>query len=116
MSCIVYQTNKKTGVKYAYTSESYWDKEKQQPRSRRKYLGRVDPETGQIITGRSPKNNAEPDPSVSEEEVKKLKDTIKQQEATITSLREDISVLHEKYKNATVALSRIHSLSEITED
>ena len=48
MSCIVYQTNKKTGIKYAYSSESYWDKEKQQPRSRRKYLGRVDPEAGGI--------------------------------------------------------------------
>ena len=28
MSCIVYQTNKKTGVTYAYESVSYWDKEK----------------------------------------------------------------------------------------
>ena len=46
MSCIVYQTDKKTGVKYAYESVSYWDKEKQQPRSKRKYIGRVDPNTG----------------------------------------------------------------------
>ena len=36
---------------YAYSSESYWDKEKQSPRSRRTYLGRVDPETGEIIKG-----------------------------------------------------------------
>ena len=49
MSCIVYQTDKRTGIKYAYSSESYWDKEKQQPRSRRKYIGKVDPETGEII-------------------------------------------------------------------
>lgn len=55
MSCIVYQTDKKTGVKYAYESESYWDSEKQQPRSRRKYLGKVDPETGEIITKRAGK-------------------------------------------------------------
>lgn len=50
MSCIVYQIDKKTGTKYAYESESYWDPEKQQPRSRRKYLGKVDPETGEIMT------------------------------------------------------------------
>ena len=31
MSCIVYQTDKKTGVKYAYESISYWDKDKKQP-------------------------------------------------------------------------------------
>ena len=49
MSAIVYQKNKKTGVVYAYESESYWDKEKKQPRSRRRYLGKLDPETGTII-------------------------------------------------------------------
>ena len=49
MSAIVYQKNKKTGAVYAYESESYWDKEKKQPRSRRRYLGKLDPETGTII-------------------------------------------------------------------
>lgn len=49
MPSIVYQTDKKTGIKYAYESTSYWDKEKKQPRSKRKYLGKVDPETGEII-------------------------------------------------------------------
>ena len=51
MPTIVYQTNQKTGVKYAYLSTSYWDKDKKAPRSTRKYLGRVDPETGDIIKG-----------------------------------------------------------------
>ena len=49
MASIVYQIDKKTGIKYAYESISYWDKEKKQPRSKRKYLGKVDPETGEII-------------------------------------------------------------------
>jgi len=34
---------------YAYEAESYYNKEKKQPRQRRKYLGRVDPLTGKII-------------------------------------------------------------------
>lgn len=59
MSCIVYQIDKKTGTKYAYESESYWDSAKQQPRSRRKYLGKVDPLTGDIIQGRKKKTSAE---------------------------------------------------------
>lgn len=58
MSCIVYQIDKKTGTKYAYESESYWDSAKQQPRSRRKYLGKVDPATGAIIPGRKKRSSA----------------------------------------------------------
>ena len=46
---IVKSRNKKTGILYAYESESYWDKEKQQPRSRRKLIGKVDEVTGEII-------------------------------------------------------------------
>ena len=49
MAAIVYQTNKKTGVTYAYESISYWDKEKRQSRAKRKCIGRVDPETQKII-------------------------------------------------------------------
>ncbi len=49
MAAIVYQTNKKTGVTYAYESISYWDKEKQQSRAKRKCIGRVDPETNKIV-------------------------------------------------------------------
>ena len=44
--------NKKTGIKYAYSNEAYWDKEKQQSRARRKLLGRVDPVTGEIVPTR----------------------------------------------------------------
>ena len=52
MAAIVYQTNKKTGVTYAYESVSYWDKEKQQSRARRKCIGKVDPQTGEIVPTR----------------------------------------------------------------
>ena len=49
MASTVYQTNKKTGVVYAYHSESYRDPITKQPKVRRTYLGRVDPETHLII-------------------------------------------------------------------
>lgn len=55
MAAIVYQTNKKTGVTYAYESISYWDKDKQQSRAKRKCIGRVDPETKKIIPTRKRK-------------------------------------------------------------
>jgi hypothetical protein len=50
---IVYQTNKKTGITYAYENEPYWDKEKQQSRAKRKLIGKVDPETGEIVPTRT---------------------------------------------------------------
>ena len=50
---IVYQTNKQTGITYAYQNEAYWDSDKKQSRAKRKLLGKVDPETGEIVPTRS---------------------------------------------------------------
>ena len=41
--------NKARSVTYVYESHSYWDKELKQPRSDRKLIGKVDPETGETI-------------------------------------------------------------------
>lgn len=49
MAAIVYQKDKRSGLTYAYESISYWDKDKQQSRAKRKLIGRVDTETGEII-------------------------------------------------------------------
>lgn len=49
MASIVYQINKKTGVTYVYESVSFWDKKKQQSRAKRKCIGKLDPETNQLI-------------------------------------------------------------------
>ena len=46
---IVKQYDKRSGNTYVYESASYWDKEKKQPRSRRKLIGRLDPETGNVV-------------------------------------------------------------------
>ena len=46
---IVYQKDKRSGITYAYESKSWWDKEKQQSRSKRKLIGRVDELSGEIM-------------------------------------------------------------------
>ena len=46
---LVRQLDKRTGITYVYESTSYWDKEKKQPRSHRRLIGRLDPETGDIV-------------------------------------------------------------------
>ena len=47
MPSVIYRTQ--NGVKYAYESRSYWDPVKKAPRTKRTYLGKVDPETGEIV-------------------------------------------------------------------
>ena len=41
--------NKKVGVTYVYSVESYWDKEKKAPRNRQVCIGKLDKATGEII-------------------------------------------------------------------
>lgn len=48
MATIIYQKDKRSGITYAYHSESWWDKEKRQSRARRTLIGRVNEETGAI--------------------------------------------------------------------
>lgn len=49
---VVYQTNKKTGITYAYQNKAYWDKEKQQSRAKRILIGKIDSDTGEIVPTR----------------------------------------------------------------
>ncbi|MCH4035180.1 MAG: DUF3450 domain-containing protein [Lachnospiraceae bacterium] len=48
MSSIVYLTNKTTGIKYAYESESFRDPVTHKPKNKRKLIGKVDA-NGNII-------------------------------------------------------------------
>ncbi len=49
---IITQTDKRSGITYAYETTYYWDKEKQQSRSKRVCIGKVDPVSGEIIPTR----------------------------------------------------------------
>lgn len=58
---IIHQYDKRSGITYAYESFSYWDKEKKMTRAKRKLIGRVNTETGEIVPtdGRGRKANKE---------------------------------------------------------
>jgi len=57
---VIFQKDKRSGITYAYESKSKWDKDKQQSRSKRKLIGRLDEQSGQIVPtdGRGRKNKA----------------------------------------------------------
>ena len=112
MSCIVYQTNKKTGEKYAYESVSYWDKEKKQPRSKRKYIGKVDPVTNEIIKSRkvaTPHPHA--DAADEHAEIETLQKELARKDILIESLRNEIKDLAARHDEAVETIRRISALS-----
>ena len=75
---IVTQTDKRSGITYAYETTYYWDKEKQQSRSKRVCVGKVDPVSGEIVPtrGRAKSGGTSLTPkdlfSMSDEEFEKL--------------------------------------------
>jgi transposase len=46
---VVYQENKKSGVVYAYEDHPYWNPAVKQSRSKRTCIGKLDPDSGEII-------------------------------------------------------------------
>lgn len=96
---IIKQYDKRTGITYVYESKAYWDKEKQMSRAKRTLIGKLDPETGEVIPtdGRQRKAKS---PSEKEPDYKKLYEKLlKQYEAQkvlIDSLKAEIKQLKEK--------------------
>lgn len=106
---IIKQTNKKTGVTYVYDSHSYWDKERKQHRSDRKLLGKIDPESGEIVPTRKKK---EPDsaggkPSVS---VRDFEAKMAKKDEEIQNLRNKIGEIQKELKEKDRILDKIRSI------
>lgn len=87
--------NKQNGVTYVYeVYENYWNKEKKRPESKRRLIGKIDPETGETVpTSRTRKradknNNGIQDCRGQYEEAK---EKISQQEKEIADLKGRLS-------------------------
>lgn len=66
---IVKQTDKRTGITYAYETVYFWDKEKQQSRCKRTIVGKVDPQSGEIVKTRGRATKKSDSKTVSKEKV-----------------------------------------------
>jgi predicted RNase H-like nuclease (RuvC/YqgF family) len=113
MSSIVYQIDKKTGAKYAFESVSYWDKDKKQPRSKRKYLGKVDPETGEIIPSRGRTVHSEEKAPEETTILPALYKEIEERDRTIKELRRDLDEVTEKYNQLLTTVQKIRAMVEL---
>lgn len=108
MPTIVYQENPKTHVKYAYESVSYWDKDKKAPRSKRRYLGRVDPETGEIIESRRKRKEPEAAPG---QDAGQLMEILKEKDEEIAALKNALEELTFRHEESLRILGEIRKLA-----
>lgn len=96
---VVYQTDKRSGITYAYENKSFWDKDLKRSRSKRTLIGRVDKETGEIIPtdGRCKKRS----PSYQEDEnAYQMPKTMKEMRLEIMRLLEENADLKEQLRKA----------------
>ena len=102
MSSVVIYTDKKSGRKYAYESVSYYDKDKKQPRNKRRLLGIVDPVTGEIVpTSRKKKSSS------SDQDYQKLYDKSLKE---IDQLRSRINVLESRVSDLVSENDRLSGI------
>ncbi len=121
---IIKQYHKDTDTTYVYESISYWDEEKKQSRSKRRVIGKLDPETGEIIPtgkrGRKPKEASAPPAGVpaelpqlyedSQARIKELILTIDKKDHEIDGLRKEIQLLKEALSQIDRRLARCREI------
>ena len=94
---IIKQHDKRSGITYVYESHSFWDPDKKMTRAKRTLIGRLDPDTGEVIPpdGRNRKVKAKPaeEPVDYEKLYKKLLRKSESQEALIASLKKQLEAL-----------------------
>jgi len=93
---IIHQYDKRSGITYAYESHSYWDKEKKTSRAKRTLIGRVNPDTGEIVPtdGRCKKDKIKKEEN-KDSDYKSLYEKLQKkcvaQESLITALQKEIA-------------------------
>lgn len=106
MPTIVQHYDKKTGKTRVYESTPHYDPVTKQSRPKRKYLGTLDPETGELIpsSGRrgrtaSSKNVTTTTDDSAIKEISALQKTITEKEAEILSLQTEVKTLKAKIRS-----------------
>ena len=120
MSSIIKQYHKDTDTTYVYESISHWDPEKKQARSSRKCIGKVDPDTGEIVpTGKRGRKKTSTASAPDNAADIKLTQQLDKARADLTSLKTQNAVLSEKVKQLTrenqqlaLAMQKIRSLTD----
>ena len=93
---IIKQFDKRSGITYVYDSKSYYDKEKKCSRAKRTLIGKIDPDTGEMIPtdGRNKGAKSKPDtvsPEIDKDKrIQELEDENRQLKLQISALQKEI--------------------------
>ena len=93
---IIKQLDKRSGITYVYDSKSYYDKEKKCSRAKRTLIGKIDPDTGEMIPTDGRNKGAKSKPNTVSPEVDKdkriqeLEDENRQLKLQISALKKEI--------------------------
>ena len=98
---IVYQTDKRSGITYAYENQSFWDPELKRSKSKRKLIGRVDPVTKEIVPtdGRCKKRSPSYKPCNDDYEMPKTMKGLKDEVRRLLKENQELRGQIEKYKS-----------------
>ena len=93
---IIKQFDKRSGITYVYDSKSYYDKEKKCSKAKRTLIGKLDPETGEIIPtdGRNKGAKSKPESSSPgidrDKRIQELEDENRQLKLQISALKKEL--------------------------
>ena len=93
---IIKQFDKRSGITYVYDSKSYYDKEKKCSRAKRVLIGKLNPETGEIIPtdgrNKGAKSNNKSSSAIIDKDkrIQELEDENRQLKLQITALKKEI--------------------------
>ena len=93
---IIKQFDKRSGITYVYDSKSYYDKEKKCSRAKRTLIGKIDPDTGEMIhtDGRNKGAKSKPDsvsPGINKDKrILELEDENRQLKLQVSALKKEL--------------------------
>ena len=96
---IIKQFDKRSGITYVYDSKSYYDKAKKCSRAKRTLIGKIDPDTGEMIPTDGRNKGAKskpktPSPDIDKDKrIQELEDENRQLKLQITALKKELARL-----------------------
>ena len=93
---IIKQFDKRSGITYVYDSKSYYDKEKKCSRAKRTLIGKIDPDTGEMIPtdgrnkGAKSKSNSVSPEIDKDIRIQELEDENRQLKLQISALKKEL--------------------------
>ena len=93
---IIKQFDKRAGITYVYESKSYYDKEKKCSRAKRTLIGKIDPDTGELIPtdgrnkGAKSPSGDKPSAKGSAARIRELGDENRQLRLQISALKKEL--------------------------